>query len=1619
MKNTPRTHCLRSRLALLLLVSTINFIAAPFLLASRSAAAPLNAPDGPTEFIRRIDLTTNDLVYSSTTGRIYASLPSRTGSTGNSIAAINPTTGLITSTTFVGSEPNKLALSDDGHSLYVTLDGAFAIRRFDALTNTPGLQFSVGEDPLRGRYNVNDFAVAPANPGTIAVARSFGGVSPPEAGVAVFDDGVQRPNVAPGNPFDGPDFLAFSASASKLYGSAPLGGIQRLTINASGVSLGSTVAPNVFGRIKFSNGLVFTSSGHVVNPDTGSLLGTFANANSLAHMDAFVPDTSVGRAYYFTSGPTDGTFTLKAFDINTFQLLGSLNIDGVRGIPTSVLRWGPNGLAFRTDGDELFIIQTSLIPSAEPIPTPTPTPSPSPSATLPVAAPAFIRQMTLATNDLVYNQGTQKIYASVPSSEGSSGNSIAEIDPVPGSITNKVFIGSEPNVLAQADDGATLYVGLDGAASIRRYNIQTHTAGQQFFIGRDSLFGTLSLSDIAVSPGNPSTVAVALQHPNISPTQAGVAIYDDGVRRPKTGPGHPDGSDVLAFASPSLLYGATNFGHFTKYSVDSSGVTVTGTAPFLPGDEIILANNLLYGSSGQVLDPSTGALAGTFFGGGVLNTSHVIDVANNRAFFLAGQFGLGSGLHVTITAYDLNTFLPVGFIGISGVTGISGSLVRWGTNGLAFRASDRQVYLIESPLVNSSVPIPSPTPTPSPTPSQSPPYIPTFVRRVDLPANSIVYSEATQSVYASVPSTAGVNGNSITKIAPTTGEVGPSVFIGSEPRRMAISSDGETIWTHLNGANAVRRFDVLPGTAGVQFSTGSTEAPLDMEVVPGSPQSLVISRGLNGGVAVFDNGVQRPNTASSLGPIEFGANASTLYSSSEGSLLKFLVDASGVTQSSAISGFWNGGNTFEFSNGLLYGSSGVVADPETGEWKGTFQVTGFTSVMAVDDANQKTFFAFQHATSVVIVAFDSNTFTPVGAVVLPGVGGDPMSLLRCGTNGLAFTTVPTTFPGASRVYLVQTELVSKAAPIPTGIQFEEDRFFVFESTPTLSIKVARTGDISGTSSINFATSDGTATAGSDYIATSGTLTFGPGELSKNILIPIINDNVFETGDETFNLTLSNPIGGAILTAPNAVTISIADNDFKPFVSAVPTARLAEGDSGTQNVAVNVTLSTPSVQVVTVNYATANGTATAGSDYVASSGTVTIPAGSTTATINIPINGDTNIESDETFTVTLSNAANVAFISNPVTNVTIVNDDATVQFNNAAVSVNESAGFVNVTVTRAGDLLRSTTVHYSTTDTAGLQNCTVANGKASERCDYGTVVGTLRFGIGETTKTFTIPIVNDALVEGDETLTVNLSEATGALLATPNPATITIVDDDTTPATQNPIDGVTMFITQQYIDFLGRLPDSIGLANWTDTLGNCPNGGFGEFNNPTCDRVHVSAGFFLSDEFRGRGYFAYKFYEVGFDRRPAYTEFVPDMALVGGPQSPDSEFASKAAYTDAFVQRQEFKNRYDALSNSAYVDALETNAEVILTNKAALVAALNANQKTRAQVLREIVELQSVTDKFFIRAFVAMQYFGYLRRDPDTIGYDNWVTTLTADPSNFRHMIFGFIYSDEYRRRFGP
>ena len=247
-----------------------------------------------------------------------------------------------------------------------------------------------------------------------------------------------------------------------------------------------------------------------------------------------------------------------------------------------------------------------------------------------------------------------------------------------------------------------------------------------------------------------------------------------------------------------------------------------------------------------------------------------------------------------------------------------------------------------------------------------------------------------------------------------------------------------------------------------------------------------------------------------------------------------------------------------------------------------------------------------------------------------------------------------------------------------------------------------------------------------------------------------------------------------------------------------------------------------------------------------------------------------------------------------------------------------------------------------------------------------------------------------------------------------------------------IDDIDFLVQQQYIDFLGRFPDQTGFQNWVNTVSGCPNGGFGENLNPGCDRVHMSAGFFQSNEFLGRGYWLMRVGYVGFNRnitdsstgrtQPSsltYAEFIPGLQQIGGANSPQQEEAAKVVYINAFAQRADFLSQFPGSNPTPtqYVDGLAANAAVTLSNRQQLIDGLTNGTMTRADVLRNIVESQVVFDKYIIPSFVDMEYKGYLRRDPDPIGYNNWIDTLNANPNDFRHMVFGFLFSTEYRSRF--
>jgi hypothetical protein len=248
------------------------------------------------------------------------------------------------------------------------------------------------------------------------------------------------------------------------------------------------------------------------------------------------------------------------------------------------------------------------------------------------------------------------------------------------------------------------------------------------------------------------------------------------------------------------------------------------------------------------------------------------------------------------------------------------------------------------------------------------------------------------------------------------------------------------------------------------------------------------------------------------------------------------------------------------------------------------------------------------------------------------------------------------------------------------------------------------------------------------------------------------------------------------------------------------------------------------------------------------------------------------------------------------------------------------------------------------------------------------------------------------------------------LGPPTSATITINDNETNNGA-NPIDQTAFFVRQHYIDFLGREPDPAGFIGWQNVINNCPSGDI------TCDRVHVSGNFFQSPEFQQRGYFIYRFYPVSFGRKPDYSEFIPDLARVSGFLSDAQLEAAKVAFVNDFITRPAFTSIYGGLNNTQYVDTLLATAGVTHAARDFWIAALNNGTRTRAQVLREIAESSAVYTKYYNQAFVVMQYFGYLRRDPDAL-YLNWIQELDST-GNARNMINGFVNSLEYRFRFGP
>jgi aqualysin 1 len=335
-------------------------------------------------------------------------------------------------------------------------------------------------------------------------------------------------------------------------------------------------------------------------------------------------------------------------------------------------------------------------------------------------------------------------------------------------------------------------------------------------------------------------------------------------------------------------------------------------------------------------------------------------------------------------------------------------------------------------------------------------------------------------------------------------------------------------------------------------------------------------------------------------------------------------------------------------------------------------------------------------------------------------------------------------------------------------------------------------------SVDYTTAPGTARA-ADFTAVSGTLTFDPGDTRRTIAVPVIGDALDEAL-ETFYVDLSGATNAGIADGRGDGTIT--DDDAPPIVS-IGDATLMEGDTGTRDAVLQVSLSAASGQLVRVPYATADGTATAPSDYTATSGAVTFAEGEVSTTLHVPIVGDAVWEPEESLFVHLGTPLN-ATPGDGQGQIAIVNDDLPIlSIGDTALKEGPPGGPGSLTVTLNAPRIVDVTVQYQTRD------CTANKGS-----DYPPLSGALTFLPGQTSKTIEVSSIGDATFEGSETFIVELSSPTQAVIADGH-GQITLVDDDPNP---DPPLGLPPadFNGDGHVDIIWRQQASGQLAAWLMT-----------------------------------------------------------------------------------------------------------------------------------------------------------------------------------------------------------
>ena len=544
-----------------------------------------------------------DIAWDERNGQLLASYGANAGPLGNTVVALDPNTGAWRPSPIIGSQPAQMEFSRDGRSLWVELEGSGSLCRLDPATLQPLDKFFSGFH--------EDFAIAPKKHDRIAVAH--------HDDVRVFDGAVLLPQTK--SRFHNIGKVEFGSSPDVLYGSnnrTTKFGFYRYDLDESGVVndqfLGQ-LFPG-FGNattVRYLDGLIYSSTGRVVLPETGEMKGWFPDFGH-QYIDALRR-----RVYVFRQIGVEDTFEIRVFDMGTFREVASRTFSlGVsfRGLHSPYFgrlsRAGPDQLALLLRLDGLYIIDEDFLEWSAPrsvrqwpARSRARASQTSPTPPTPAWKNGIARLEAEGVTALAYSAARERLYASTGVDGGVLGHSILEIEPTSGASTRSKYVGVQPTFLEVAGD--YLYVALHGESRVLRLDLETLRPEVQNRVPRE--FGPMGIgfvTGLTVDPDNPKRYAIAVRERSSSANQYGVFVFDDdrSLTRSEQRHGTPRVSQVRFGRSGQELFGIIHGADvvFTLEITPDQVLVSGGFRAKAPFRQLEYAHGRLFGDQGGVAD---------------------------------------------------------------------------------------------------------------------------------------------------------------------------------------------------------------------------------------------------------------------------------------------------------------------------------------------------------------------------------------------------------------------------------------------------------------------------------------------------------------------------------------------------------------------------------------------------------------------------------------------------------------------------------------------------------------------------------------------------------------------------------------------------------------------------------------------------------------------------------------------------------------------------------------------------------------------------------------------------------------------------------------------------------